>query len=429
MFKENNSKNEKGDIVVEAILSLSVFLFAIFTLLSFVKIFYIQGRMSIALNSAAKEISQYSYIYYKFGLNELDQKLSEDTEGSRELATDTIDCMSGFMNAISTAKSSYDTKNMDNMIGAIEGGSENVKELYKMYAEPLSEDPMGLIMGMGKLAVSDLKEEGKAVLARVLATSFMKKNLKASEDTDPDHFLRSYGVIEGLDGLDFQYTVLMPQGKSSLVQLVVTYDVQLVQLLEIDFKFKIRQCAKTSAWGNGVSVISPEESTSTKLSIWDEGGGTRGKVIVDKEKKNFEYTSTGKGFDGYDSKKNQFITVTSADTTTDSYSTADGIRKNKLNAAYRDLKNKIPKLEDNIEMTNKSGNKVSVNSDPSTRNYKIVLVVPDNADMSIVNTAVKDFKDLNPGVDVEVKTGYGSPKPPASKTDKDEDNKDSSENK
>ena len=95
MFKENNCKNEKGDIVVEAILSLSVFLFAIFTLLSFVKIFYIQGRMSIALNSAAKEISQYSYIYYKFGLNEIDQKLSEDTEGSRELATNTIDCMSG----------------------------------------------------------------------------------------------------------------------------------------------------------------------------------------------------------------------------------------------------------------------------------------------------------------------------------------------
>ena len=413
MFKEKDYKNEKGDIVVEAILSLSVFLFAIFTLLSFVRIFYIQGRMSIALNSAAKEISQYSYIYYKFGLNELDQKISEGTEDSRALATDTIDCVGGFMNALSDAKSSYDTQNMDQLISSIEGGSENVKELYKMYAEPLSEDPKGLIMGMGKLAVSELGEKGKSVLARVLATSFMKKNLKESEDADPDVFLKSYGVIEGMNGLDFQYTVLMPQGKSNLVQLVVTYDIQLVQLLDIDFKFKIRQCAKTSAWGNGISLISPEKSTSTKLSVWDESDTTlRGKIIVDNEKKNFEYTSTGKGFDGYDSKKNQFITVTSADTNLATYSDPNKIRTNKLNAEYRKLENNIPKLGNSIEMTNKDGSEVAVNSDPNTRTYKIILVVPDNADMSIVNKAVKDFKELNPGVEVEVKKGYGSPTPP-----------------
>lgn len=59
-------KREKGAIVIEATISLTVFIFAILTILSLVDIAYVQAKMSVALNSAAKEISQYSYLYYKF---------------------------------------------------------------------------------------------------------------------------------------------------------------------------------------------------------------------------------------------------------------------------------------------------------------------------------------------------------------------------
>lgn len=57
-------KKQKGAIVVEATIALSAFMFAIFTILSIVNICFIQARLGVALNTAAKEISQYSYLYY-----------------------------------------------------------------------------------------------------------------------------------------------------------------------------------------------------------------------------------------------------------------------------------------------------------------------------------------------------------------------------
>ena len=87
---------ERGAIVVEATLSLTAFVFVIFTILTIVNIFYIQAKMSIALNSAAKEISQYSYLYYKLGVNKVEAKLAEGTERQRATAEQTIDGIGTF---------------------------------------------------------------------------------------------------------------------------------------------------------------------------------------------------------------------------------------------------------------------------------------------------------------------------------------------
>ena len=51
-------KKERGAIVVEATISLTAFIFAIFTILMIVDVCYTQAKISTALNSATKEISQ-----------------------------------------------------------------------------------------------------------------------------------------------------------------------------------------------------------------------------------------------------------------------------------------------------------------------------------------------------------------------------------
>ena len=79
-------ESERGAVIVEGIISLTTFMFMMFTILSIVNICFIQSRMAVALNSAAKEISQYSYFYYKFGLDKANAKLSDGTEDSRQLA-------------------------------------------------------------------------------------------------------------------------------------------------------------------------------------------------------------------------------------------------------------------------------------------------------------------------------------------------------
>ena len=46
-------------------------------------------------------------------------------------------------------------------------------------------------------------------------------------------------------------------------------------------------------------------------------------------------------------------------------------------------------------------------SNPASRTYKVVVVVPDNADMEVVAEQVRKFEEAHPGVKVTVKKGYG----------------------
>lgn len=251
-------KNDKecGAIVVEATISLTAFIFVIMTILSIVNIYYIQGRMSIALNSAAKEISQYTYLYFKFNADEIESNLNEDAQESRVTAQETIDGMSALMNSLSGVESSLQSNDFESMISEIESGTTNVNSLITMYASELSSDPTGFITGMGSLVLSDGVDSVKNILAQVLAKSFMEKNLVAYDGDSADEFLNRYHVVDGMDGLDFTYSSLMAYGESDIIQLVLTYEVEVIQLLNIDFTFTFRQIATTNSWGNGVSLIS-----------------------------------------------------------------------------------------------------------------------------------------------------------------------------
>lgn len=246
--------NERGAVIIEGVLSLTTFMFAIFTLLSIVNICYIQARMITALSSAAKEISQYSYFYYKFGLDGLDASMAEGTEDSRELADGTIEGVATLMDSLGDASNSFQTGDFENMVGQIQSGVDNVDGLVNQYADRLAEDPKGFILGMGKMMGNEFKEKAKAeILCQVIAKAFMKKNLKATPDDDPDQFLKRYKVVGGMSGLDFEYSTFLQNGTSNLIQLVVTYKVKVLDFLNIDYEFTFRHCIKTTAWGRGVS--------------------------------------------------------------------------------------------------------------------------------------------------------------------------------
>lgn len=406
---------ERGAIVIEATLSLTAFVFALFTILSIVNIYYIQAKMSIALNSAAKEISQYSYLYYKLGVNEAEAKLNEGTQDARATAEQTIDGVASLMDSLSGAQNSIETGDFDNLVSSIEGGYSNVDSLVTMYADKLANDPKGFILGMGKMAGNELKEEVKVVLGKVLAKAFMKKNLKAYKEDDPDAFLRRYRVVNGMDGLDFDYTALMAYSTSNQIQLVVTYDVQVIKLLNIDYKFTFRQVAKTTAWGNGISLINPENNATVSTSVWDNPNSTeRGKIIVLEEKKNYSYTSSGQGFDAYNNSggANEFISIISVDTNDNTYATADGI-KGRLSGTYNTMYSSVESLDEKINVQDRHGATVSVNSNPDKRTYKLLLVVPENASDAVIQQVKSEFESSHPGVVVEIKKAYGSPTPPS----------------
>lgn len=399
---------ERGAVIVEGIISLTTFMFAIFTILSIVNICYIQARMSNALNSAAKEISQYSFFYYKFGIDKAENKLSQDSDvkEGREMADKTVAGMGALMDNLSNANSNMESGNFDGLVSDIQSGKSNVDSMVNDWADAIADDPKGLLIGMGKMMGNELVQEGKSLLCEVLAKAFMKKNLKAFPEDDPERFLHAYRVVNGMKGLDFQYTTFLQDGVSNEIQIVVTYDVRVLEFFNLDFDFTFRQCVKTTAWGRGISKITPGDSmpiSKPSSTIWDSGNAVRGKHIVASEKEKYEYTDSGNHFDAYDPDTNTFTSIISVDTTTGSSV------ETRLKEALRDMKGGVEELGEDITVTDSNGNEVTLSSDPASRNYEIVLVVPDSSDMAAVEAIIREFEAANPGVKVEVRTGYGDP--------------------
>lgn len=101
-MKENR---ERGAVVVEAVISMTAFIFTMLIILSIADIAYTQSKMAVALNSAAKEISQYCFLYYKFQLDEANSALDEGTEGAQKTVEDTVAGLGQMMDSFGEAGS------------------------------------------------------------------------------------------------------------------------------------------------------------------------------------------------------------------------------------------------------------------------------------------------------------------------------------
>lgn len=412
-----DKKKESGAIVIEATISLTAFIFLMFTILMMVDICYVQAKIGTSLDTAAKEISQYAFLYYKVNLDEAQANAAADAAASKEIINNTISGVNTFIDSMSEAGSSASGGDFNAMMQSINNGTQSVESIITMYGKEL-EDPKAFIMGMAGLAVSEGTEMAKnEVFGKLLGRSLMKKNLVVSSSDNADNFLKRNKVVNGLDGLDFTYTSLMAYGESNVIRLTVTYEVKVIQLLNIDFKFKFTQSAKTHAWGNGVSLIEPhQEQAASASTVWDLGSTTRGKTIVLEEKKNYTYTSSGNGYDAYNNADgaNEFVTIVSINTHDNTYNEVSGI-KNRMSAVFNSMTRGVSALGEEIKVTTADGTETTVNSPVDTRTYKVVVVVPDDADMSLVEQAKQQFIDSKSSsgvhVEVEIKTGYGSPTP------------------
>lgn len=402
------NKRERGAIVVEATISLTTFMFALYLILSIVDIAYVQYKIAVALNSATKEISQYTCLYYKFKLNELDAKVAEGTEDAKDTANNTIDGIGSVMENIGNVSGSVESGDFDNAINEINAGLDTASETAEALANSIADDPKGFAIGMGKLALNELKEEAKVALGKLLAKGFMKKNLKSTADQDPDTFLKAHGIKDGMKGLSFEYSTLLPNGTNA-INLVVTYDVTMVRLLNMDFTFTFRQMSKGLAWGGGVSKLRPANIWTTMSSL------DRGQYIVAQERKNFQYSSRGQGFDAYVNSggKNEFVTITSVDMTMDSYKT-QGTLNARLRDEFKALRDGVAQVDEEFTVyDNKLKFNRKVTSDPSTRTYRMVVVIPEGSteeEKARVKKAIENVKQTYSEykIEIEVKEDYGA---------------------
>lgn len=200
-------ERQRGALYIEAVLSLSFFMFAIFTLLSVVQISYTQARMAAALDSAAKEIAEYTHIYYATGM-------AETFNGSGGVSSNLFNEVAGFLEGLG---------------GDISSVSGDLGQFLSGLGGALKGDSISqwLQSGTGKWLTKKLLEKNMVSSAGDTADAFCRRNHIISKNMDGSRFLENGG---------------------SDVFMRVNYEIQVVKLLHIDVRLHMSHCAYARAW-------------------------------------------------------------------------------------------------------------------------------------------------------------------------------------
>lgn len=259
------TRNDRGSVTIEATISLVSFIFVIVTIFSFISICRAQVLIQIAINEAAKEISQYSYLYKITGLKTYEQKLDEaGNEAAQKtdaviVSTDKVmDSMGdlydflGSMSGSNSTPGKIDSATYSEAKDKVNNLSGSAGDL-NTDIENLMSDPKGLMMGFSALAGQDVVERLKTDVIGALAKAISKKNfeLKNQEKitiVDADQRLRGLGVVNGLSGLDFTHSIIFQNGTSDDIKITVVYQIKTIQLLPIEDTATFCQTASTRGW-------------------------------------------------------------------------------------------------------------------------------------------------------------------------------------
>ncbi len=209
-------KSERGAIIIEGALSLTFFMFAVLTVYTMFHVSLAQARIGAALNTTAKEISQYAYVYDLTGLNEKQANLKANGGAAESILSDNLSQVNDVYSAFSGLASGT---------SAIVSSPDNAESfLYYVLNEGI--------------------DEVKGVATGEIARMLMKKHF----GSDPDGYLKKLGVEDGIRGLSFWKSRIFSGGDSDEILLDVRYQIRVVKLLDIDMKLNYELCAKTKAW-------------------------------------------------------------------------------------------------------------------------------------------------------------------------------------
>lgn len=254
---KNLIADDSGAIVIEATVSLSVFMFAIVVVLSIVNICYAQMKMGVAVNQTAKELSQYGYLYNRMGLDEKQQELVKKGEESQNLIDDTTGSLVGIMDGMKSIGDTAKNVSIDNLSDSAKSISSNWKSIkddageVKDNVSEVLDDPKKFALGLLALGGDTIVEKAKTQLLVAPFSKYMfKRTLKSNEKADSEPFLQKLRIVPNktyLDGLDFSDSCFCKDGKHE-INVVVKYKIKVLDLLGNDITMNFVQHGKTTCW-------------------------------------------------------------------------------------------------------------------------------------------------------------------------------------
>lgn len=260
-------KNEQGMIVVEATLSLTVFVVVLAAIIMLINLFTIHNKVQYSITQAATEIASYGYLYDAFELRAADQQVNEDGSASAGALDDTvtqvIDSIGALEQLYGSGQSlvSGDSDSMKSAVGGLVEQTQGTYDSVKASAEMLSDlfsNPQDLLNGLIYMGVNRAGEFAKSVIAasagKALTEKYLDMSYVSEDGRSADAYLRSYGVVDGFDGLDFGKSTAFCDSDYRLVDLVVEYDMEIpmLNLLGISPQIHVVQRVSIPAWtGDG----------------------------------------------------------------------------------------------------------------------------------------------------------------------------------
>lgn len=280
-------KSESGAVTVEATISLSAFMLLIVTILTIINICIAQARISYAINTTAKEISQYSYLYALTGLNESQAKLAEAGKKDTLPINQVFNDLNTMYNEIenlgdSGLSSDSNVEDIANKWDEIAKSLSSLKDSGTAVIsdiETIADNPKQIIFGVAKLAGNTAMDAAKSkLITEPLAKAMCKKHLVDAKGGDVEAYLKRLGVVPDVTGsyykgLDFNGSTLFPDG-SNKIKICVSYNIKVIALLPINYSFHFHQTAITHGWLAGETSYQGErdkkEQYAQNDTLWTQ---------------------------------------------------------------------------------------------------------------------------------------------------------------
>ena len=310
-------KNSRGSAVIEAVVGFTAFLFTVFTIMNVVNYCRVQMLVSNALDTAAKELTQYSYFYKMSGLNKINKELSEANQVSAGELNGVIGTVSDLYNSVSKTVddggkllSDADKELQDQKFGefkdtvvdglkTVKDNANNVKssmEGVQGAFNEVADDPIYYLKCIALVAGSNALEGAKShFIAAPLAKSLFIKHFGENAD-EADKELRKLGVVNGLDGMNFDYSTIfssVDEGESEDIHFVVCYRVKLTTFFKgLDLSATFCKESRARAWLAGDNVDFGGSAKAEDLEEEDESNTDPNAEGSEEDQENEEAVNT-----------------------------------------------------------------------------------------------------------------------------------------
>lgn len=246
------NKKEKGAVIVEATLVIPIFVMLVITIMWVANLCTAQAKIQVAINSSAKEIASYSYLYGLTGVNDYRKQLANAGKESTATVDNAIDGIGQVFTGLGQAGECGQqlvNGNLDDVYAGIKDSYKNTNDgvsKINISYEYIKKDPKSFLIGLGKASASVGIDYVTSCAAGALGKFFSEKHL-TPDGMSANAYLKKLGVVGGFDGIDFSHSQFCMSGGNDIV-VVAQYQLSPIKFFNINVEYNIVQTARTKAW-------------------------------------------------------------------------------------------------------------------------------------------------------------------------------------